>query len=90
MSGLILPAGSPLVQFEVQRPSRVALMQKPPGVEFPFLVWVNRAPQPRDPRRYPCDCGSHVWSVDRKTLPRKGEMNRAHPSVCLCMGRFIE
>jgi hypothetical protein len=90
LNGLIVERGSPLVQFEIQRPSRGVVADT--KWKFPFIVWVNRIPERKKAVLYPCQCSSIVWKVSRSGLPRK-LLDIYQPGlscVCPCMGRFIE
>lgn len=82
MRGRILPAGSPLVQFEVQRSAHDVTG------DFPFTVWVD--PRPRKPMQ---GCPQpHAFRVVMSDIGH--EITRGpdglEPGCCFCMGRFVE
>ncbi len=87
-AGLIVEAGSPLVQFEVVRPNRGQIAR---GVKCrtPFVVWVNRNPEPLIDPNFTCDCQGPLFRVLPETLPFTVRAS-PHTCVCLCMGGFIE
>lgn len=84
MSGLILPAGSPLVQFELTH-----LAHGGKGAyNLPALIWVDRTPS--DPVQF-CPAGRILFDVkhmDGGSIFPVKEGHRA--AVCACMGRFAE
>jgi len=83
MSGLILPAGSPLVQFE--------LTGFPHGgganTDLPVQIIVNRFPT-----KIPCPAGKPCFEPHLETEEYRisAALPGHRPVVCLCMGRFIE
>lgn len=85
--GLILPAGSPLVQFEIKRPPN----GQPNNAQLPLpaVIWVIRMPEERTD--FVCKCSSVVWRVSRKGLPKEYMAKYTGVEcVCRCMGGFIE
>ena len=87
VSGLILPADSPLVQFEIQRYSDGTVDDN-----LPHVVWVDRA-RPLKPSTggIACNCKGPFYPIRDDggagiTTPFAGYT----PSVCTCMGNFIE
>lgn len=86
--GRILPEGSILVQFEVQRNSPLAGGM---DLESSIPVWIDRSSRRECPH---CDEGE-IFTVPLDEAEkahmiagvRKAVIAR---SVCLCMGRFIE
>lgn len=88
MSGIVVPAGSPLVQFEVIGAAKDADEYQLGRAEkaCPFIVWVNR-----NPVRGEMNCGCKVrFSVADPTIPAGLDVNRGSVFACLCMGRFVE
>lgn len=85
-AGLILPAGSPLVQFEVQR----AIYRR----DVPFIAWVNRIPEALRQGDEVLLCTAECKVLFRLDWENSGYLippgDGYHYSVCLCMGRFIE
>ncbi len=94
--GLVLPAGSPLVQFEIT----VTFC----GQET-TQTWVNRVPvSPRDYEPPECSCNLIFCVDDRESIRllniegsrisldkiQKIERGGAHVYVCRCVGRFVE
>ena len=77
--GMIVEAGSPLVQFEIQRAAHG-------GTVFePEVLWINRVPL--------ADAElTEDWEGCRPvfTAPGRRGINGIAGAVCLCMGRFIE
>ena len=82
---MILPAGSPLVQFELTGfpyPHEDGSSEVP----LPLIIWVNRVPGERLHR-----CGKLAFAVSVNPgleIVPKGGVDYA--AVCFCMGRFIE
>lgn len=89
MSGLILPAGSPLVQFEVQRLHE----GDPPSAAkvLPFIVWANR--NASRACRYECDGREFVVPMEIANPIREAvglKPYKVDPAVCSSTGRFVE
>lgn len=82
-TGMILPSGSPLVQFHVERRSN--------GEPFSRVVWVNRGGTLNRSERFSCGHTTPVFVVefDHKGIAPRSKTGRT-VAVCLCMGRFIE
>lgn len=81
--GLILPAGSPLVQFEI---ASTGIYPR----ETPVVIWVVRSPwetQAKD-----CQCGGTTFAIHKPSLPFKLKALAKYSvaTVCTCMGRFVE
>ena len=85
MTGRILPAGSPLVQFEIQRSSDG---WKSPT--WPEVIWVDRSKRPAAGAKG-CNCEVSYSVADPDFL---GRFQAKTPGdavvVCPCMGRFVE
>lgn len=82
-AGMILPAGSPLVQFEIAST----------GVhprETPVVIWVVR--NPWETQAKDCHCGGTTFAIHKPSLPTKLKPFAKHSvtTVCTCMGSFIE
>ncbi len=86
MSGLVVPAGSPLVQFEVTGWCKGA--SDGPD-DLPFVVWVKRESEPMN-----CPVSGRGWRVvetgPESITAMTDQDSRLNPGVCLCMGRFVE
>lgn len=88
LQGRILPAGSPLVQFEVQRGHK----GKPdPEITLPVVVWVDRN------RPFVClFCGETAYYIPNQSATEaiaKGGGDFVYtrdPIVCPHQGRFVE
>lgn len=89
-AGMILPAGSPLVQFEVHR-QHAGSLKPVHGFKFPSLVWVDRS------HARPCDfigCQGRVFSIPSDIAKRAsieaGGTERPKLGVCESQGNFVE
>lgn len=89
MSGLILPANSPLVQFRVDRPHK----DNPESeIQLPSLIWIDRS------RAVPCrrKCGEMSYPIPREIANRGvkeggGDWSYSgDPTICPHQGVFIE
>jgi hypothetical protein len=89
VSGLVVPAGSSLAQFEIQRYADGVVA--PP---LPVLVWVDAAkPLRSDGTGIACGCQGPFFPIramadDGVDFPQT--IPGHTPSVCRCMGSFIE
>lgn len=82
MSGLILPAGSPLVQFEVRQFPHGGHSEEP----LPLVLWVDRRPGKKKSGK----CGGPTFRVSLAGEYEVTPKGDGYAAVCLCMGRFIE
>lgn len=75
MSGMILPAGGPLVQFE--------------HTSTGDILWIDRRPTKEVDHAF--DCDHLIYRVMRFPARKGREfVGIGTHGVCLCMGRFIE
>jgi hypothetical protein len=81
-SGAILPAGSPLVQFEVTANAHGGYLE-----ELPRIIWVDRNPS-RSLEMKVFTCGGPGFGVYEPDIIGMDHIVRA--AVCRCMGHFIE
>lgn len=82
MSGMILPAGSPLVQFEVTAHCKSGT-GGPDNI--PLVVWVHREPETMN-----CPVYGQGWRVASIEGAEMTYATHLAPGVCLCMGNFLE
>lgn len=93
-AGMILPAGSPLVQFEVTQPhdgysQSEAAVIKANGL--PRVIWVNRNGHKVGDTSFGCPVCTPGSGRLVFAAPMSNDVNgHAGPHVCLCMGRFVE
>lgn len=84
MSGMILPAGSPLVQFEMRALAHGAKTGK---TQLPIKLWVDRTPI--KPLGHYFVCGGPVFRISSAVGVKVNNRDEG-PCVCKCMGGFIE
>ncbi len=87
MTGMILPADSPLVQFEIQRYADGFVDDN-----LPCPVWVDaRHPLKPGVGGIACGCSGPFYPIRKFPEGREAKTIEGYtPSVCLCMGRFVE
>lgn len=87
MSGLIVEAGSPLVQFELISLAHGGEWKGKYGSDERVVIVVNR-----HPLRELCCAKQPTFAVIEETADYKisAADGSSQPVVCLCMGRFIE
>lgn len=85
--GMVCRPGSPLVKFEIEKYSDGTKDEN-----MPCVVWVDaRKPLRPAPGGIGCGCDGPFYPVRRFPEGMGATDNAGHtPSVCLCMGRFIE